>query len=166
MSVNNIYKDYNGLPCVSRRIDSKNWTWIYIYENKLAKKNKAKYDTLNKSYNSLIEKENKNKEVITECVNKFYDLTANEFATIEDFCENVVKEEYDNVKGIVTLRNKVNKVFEQSKEISCKKETLQKEMTQLIEFGFDEYIEVPTNEMVYAYDMRNYVRLHPEEFKK
>lgn len=163
---NGIYADYKGMPCVSRRIDSKNWTWIYIYENKLAKKNKAKYDTLKKNYDSLLEKESKNSDTFNENVNKFLFLTGVEINSEKDICEIINKNEYDNVKGITTLRNKVNKVSEQSKEISCKKESLEKEMTQLIEFGFDEYIEVATNEMVYAYDMRNYVRLHPEEFKK
>ena len=163
---NGIYADYKGMPCVSRRIDSKNWTWVYIYENKLAKKNKAKYDTLKKNYDSLLEKESKNSDTFNENVNKFLFLTGVEINSEKDICEIINKNEYDNVKGITTLRNKVNKVYEQSKEISCKKESLEKEMVELTENGFDEYIEVATNEMVYAYDMQNYVRMHPEEFKK
>ena len=37
-------------------------------------------------------------------------------------------------------------------------------MEALKEDGFDEFVKVPSNDMVYALDMQNYVRLHPEQF--
>ena len=34
-----VYEDYKGMPCVGREINPDNWTWTYLYDNKLAKKN-------------------------------------------------------------------------------------------------------------------------------
>lgn len=160
MGANSIYKDYNGMPCVSREINPDNWTWTYIYENKNAKKNENKYNSLNKTFLSLQEKELKNKEAINEAYNKFYSLVGVSSEDNVDVFDSV----YDNVKGIITIRNKINKSTTNLNEVTTKLIELKNEMTVLAELGFDEFIEVPSNEMVYAYDMQNYVRMHPEKY--
>jgi len=160
MGANSIYKDYNGMPCVSREINPDNWTWTYIYENKNAKKNENKYNSLNKTFLSLQEKELKNKETINEAYNKFYSLVG---VSSEDNVD-VFDSAYDNVKGIITIRNKINKSTTNLNEVTTKLIELKNEMAVLAELGFDEFIEVPSNEMVYAYDMENYVRMHPEKY--
>ena len=106
------------------------------------------------------EKELKNKETINEAYNKFYSLVG---VSSEDNVD-VFDSAYDNVKGIITIRNKINKSTTNLNEVTTKLIELKNEMTVLAELGFDEFIEVPSNEMVYAYDMENYVRMHPEKY--
>jgi hypothetical protein len=160
MGANNIYKDYNGMPCVSREINPDNWTWTYIYENKNAKKNENKYNSLNKTYVSLQNKIEKSKETLQESYNKFYKITG---LNSEDEI-NILDNSYDEVKGIATIRNKINKSIISLKENEAKCSELYKEMQELEKIGFDEFVAINTTEMVYAYDMQNYVRMHPEKY--
>lgn len=161
----NIYSDYKGMPCVSRKINPDNWTWVYLYENKMAKKNREKYASLEKAMNTLNEKYKKNKEVILEVCCKFYKDSniEKEFSTLKN---EINDPSNDNVKGILTMRNKISKVENSQEDIIKKMEEIKKEMSEIELSGFDEIVEVASNDMVYAYDMQNYVRLHPEKYKK
>ena len=159
-----IYESYKGLPCVSREIDPKTWTWVYLYENKNAKKNKQQYDTLDASLKILREKVKKYQDDIDAIYDKFYKATnlTNESCPsvdINDAC-------FDEVKGILTMRNKFNKSVKLKEESDIKLNNVISLMKYYKEDGFDELVKVPSKDMVYAYDMQNYVRLHPEEFNK
>ena len=68
-----VYEDYNGMPCVGREINPDNWTWTYLYDNKLAKKNQVKYTSLQKEYTTLNGKISKNTTTIGELFGKFCD---------------------------------------------------------------------------------------------
>ena len=105
--MNNIYNDYKGMPCVSREINPENWTWVYLYHNKNAKKNKQQYDTLENSVKILQEKNQKYQVDIDATFEKFYknaNLANDNHSNVDiNDCS------FDNVKGILTMRNKFNK---------------------------------------------------------
>ena len=124
------------------------------------KKNENKYNSLNKTYVSLQNKIEKSKETLQEAYNKFYKITG---LNSEDEI-NILDNSYDEVKGIATIRNKINKSIISLKENEVKCSELYKEMQELEKIGFDEFVAINTTEMVYAYDMQNYVRMHPEKY--
>lgn len=160
--MNNIYKDYRGMPCVSREINPDNWTWVYLYHNKNAKKNKQQYDTMENNVKMLQEKNQKYQEDIDATFEKFY-KNAN-LSNGENSNVNINDCVFDDVKGILTMRNKFNKCVKLVEENKLKIENFITLMDALKEDGFDEFVKVSSNDMVYAYDMQNYVRLHPEQF--
>lgn len=157
-----IYESYKGLPCVSREIDPKTWTWTYLYENKLAKKNKAKYESLSKIVDTLNDKKNKCENDIKDVYKKFLTIVNNNDISID----NVNDVDYDNIKGITTIRNKITKNQNILNEVNNKLNDIEQEIKVLKEIGFDSIVKRKTDEMVYAYDMQNYVKLHPEQFVK
>lgn len=155
-----LYADYNGMPCIRREIDASDWTWTYIYQNKDASKNVSKKETLNKSYNSLNEKYKKNEELIRDNGTKFLRLIKSDSFDNIDINSN----EWDCIKGVKTARNRYIKATNANNEIKDKMSSIKEELKIIEDCGFEEFVKVKTKEMVYAYDMRNYVRLHPEEF--
>lgn len=159
--MNSIYETYKGMPCIRREINPKNWTWTYLYENKLAKKNKAKYDILIKNLSTIKDKKVKNENIINEIKDKFFSYVKNENIDIND----INKKEYDDIKGIITLRNKFNKSIENLKDVKEKISLIEKEIKDILDIGIEDIIKVPSKDIVYAYDMEIYVKFHPEEFK-
>ena len=155
-----VYEEYKGMPCVAREIDPTDWTWTYIYQNKDASKNLSRMETLNKNLASLNERLEKNKAIIDENLAKFLKLIKVEDATDLDFYSN----QWDTIKGTKTARNRYIKATEATNEINSKIKLINDELKDIEESGFVEFVEVKTKDMVYAYDMQNYVRLHPEKF--
>ena len=157
---NRVYEEYKGMPCVAREIDPTDWTWTYVYQNKDASKNLTRMETLNKNLASLNERLEKNKAIIDENLTKFLKLIKIDDATDLDFYSN----QWDTIKGTKTARNRYIKATEATNEINSKIKLINEELKEIEESGFVEFVEVKTKEMVYAYDMQNYVRLHPEKF--
>lgn len=157
---NNVYEEYKGMPCVTREIDPSDWTWTYVYQNKDASKNLTKKESLNKNLSTLTDKKEKNKTLAEENLDKFLKLIKVEDNTGLDFYSN----EWDTIKGVKTSRNRYIKATEAINDINAKIELINAELKDIEESGFVEYVKVKTKEMVYAYDMQNYVRLHPEKF--
>lgn len=157
---NRVYEEYKGMPCVTREIDPTDWTWTYIYQNKDASKNLTRKETLNKNLTSLNERLEKNKVIIEENLTKFLKLIKVDDTANLDFYSN----QWDTIKGTKTARNRYIKATEANNEISSKIKLINEELKEIEESGFVEFVEVKTDDMVYAYDMQNYVRLHPEKF--
>ena len=85
------------------------------------------------------------------------------YELFEDLADNPVSRTY-RISVSALINFVTSKREEAINDINAKIELINAELKDIEESGFVEFVKVKTKEMVYAYDMQNYVRLHPEKF--
>ena len=74
--------------------------------------------------------------------------------------------EYDNIKTIESLRKRYEKSLEVINTYKEKLNEYVSEKNDVLDEGTEYEIIIPSNDIVGAYDIRAYVQMHPEMFKK
>lgn len=159
------FPTYNGMIPDRREINHTTWRWCYIYINKNADKNAKRLETLKKNVLTLDERKTKYNDICLECYSKICQVMGVEnVGEYETFDITDIK--YDNVKTIDSIRKKYLKSCEMINEIQTKLNDNDEEIQCILKDGIEKEIRVASNDIVNAFDMQAYVRLHPEIFNK
>ena len=157
------FPTYKGMMADRREIDHTDWRWCYIYINKNADKNAKRLETLKKNQTTLNDRQLKYTEICSECYSKVCQM----FENVGEFdAFDIFDTKFDNLKSIDSLRKKYQKSQEMINEIQSKIDEIKSEIETILNDGIEREIRVKSNDIVNAFDMQAYVKLHPEIFNK
>ena len=157
------FPEYKGMTPDRRQINPNTWRWDYVYINKNAEKNAKRLETLNKNILTFEQRIKKYEDILLECCSKIGMALGK---SIEFSSFDINNPEYDNIKTIESLRKRFEKSLEVINTYKEKLNEYVSEKNDVLDEGTEYEIIISSNDIVGAYDIRAYVQMHPEMFKK
>ena len=158
-----VFPTYNGMTADRREINPTTWRWDYIYVNKNADRNSKRLEIIDKNLLTLDQRMAKYKDIMLECCSKV-GMQIGTSLDFDSFDINIT--EYDNLKSIETLRKRFDNAKKTYDGYEEKYNAYISERGAILKEGTVQEVKVPSNDIVNAYDMQAYIKLHPEMFKK